>query len=182
MRVSIVATALDGEAPESKSINNNVHRIYTRNTGYTENLSSNVSMPTLPELGSIQGATALKLDEEIKEDQKPQDQDELISGVSLENAAYFENNLNQDSDNSSNPIHQVQEEVVIDDISLYEEKSQENSNKETALTNSIQDESSPQLFSDEGYLDTSSEDSNDENFKEEENDFEIPAFLRKQKS
>mgnify|MGYP003314786919 FL=1 len=139
-------------------------------------------MPTLPELGSIQGATALKLDEEIKEDQKPQEQDELISGVSLENAAYFENNLNQDSDNSSNPIHQVQEEVVIDDISLYEEKSQENSNKETALTNSIQDESSPQLFSDEGYLDTSSEDSNDENFKEEENDFEIPAFLRKQKS
>ncbi len=182
MRVSIVATALDGEAPESKSINNNVHRIYTRNTGYTENLSSNVSMPTLPELGSIQGATALKLDEEIKEDQKPQEQDELISGVSLENAAYFENNLNQDSDNSSNPIHQAQEEVVIDDISLYEEKSQENSNKETALTNSTQDESSPQLFSDEGYLDTSSEDSNDENFKEEENDFEIPAFLRKQKS
>ena len=71
---------------------------------------------------------------------------------------------------------------MIDDISLYEEKSQENSNKETALTNSAQDESSPQLFSDEGYLDTSSEDSNDENFKEEENDFEIPAFLRKQKS
>ena len=71
---------------------------------------------------------------------------------------------------------------MIDDISLYEEKSQENSNKETALTNSTQDESSPQLFSDEGYLDTSSEDSNDENFKEEENDFEIPAFLRKQKS
>ena len=71
---------------------------------------------------------------------------------------------------------------MIDDISLYEEKSQENSNKETALTNSTQDESSPQLFSDEGYLNTSSEDSNDENFKEEENDFEIPAFLRKQKS
>ena len=41
----------------------------------------------------------------------------------------------------------------------------------------------PQLFSDEGVLDTSSEgNGNDEILKnEEEEDFEIPAFLRKQK-
>ena len=43
-----------------------------------------------------------------------------------------------------------------------------------------QDESSPQLFSDEEALNTSSEDNKDEVLKEEE-EFEIPAFLRNQK-
>ena len=33
MRVSIVATALDGETPESRSVVNMVHRIHNRNTG-----------------------------------------------------------------------------------------------------------------------------------------------------
>ena len=94
MRVSIVATALDGEAPESKSVTNNVHRIHTRNSGYSENVASNIDMPTVPDLGSIQGATALKLDQEVKKKMdlksKLQTQDDLISGVSLDNAAYFE--------------------------------------------------------------------------------------------
>ena len=38
-----------------------------------------------------------------------------------------------------------------------------------------------QLFSDEVVTDTSSEDSNEEVPNNEEEDFEIPAFLRKQK-
>ena len=37
MRVSIVATALDGETPDSRSVVNMVHRIHNRNTGYSEN-------------------------------------------------------------------------------------------------------------------------------------------------
>ena len=44
------------------------------------------------------------------------------------------------------------------------------------------DESSPQLFSDEGISNSSSENNVDSTIKsEEEEDFEIPAFLRKQK-
>ena len=39
MRVSIVATALDGQQPESKSVINMVHRIQNRNPGYHENSS-----------------------------------------------------------------------------------------------------------------------------------------------
>jgi len=178
MRVSIVATALDGEAPESKSVTNNVHRIHTRNSGYSENFASNVSMPTVPDLGSIQGATALKLDQEVKEDSKLQTQDDLISGVSLDNAAYFENSLSQDQNHATKD--EEPEEVVIDDISIYEEKSQDIPDIDSSESNDAQDEISPQLFSDEGSLDTSSEDKNDEALKEEE-DFEIPAFLRKQK-
>ncbi len=180
MRVSIVATALDGETPVSKGFNNNVHRIHTRNSGYSESITSNVTMPTtIPDLGSIQGATALKLDEEIREERNMEKKDELVSGISLDNAAYFENslnenNLNQDQENKDTKA-EPQEEVIIDDISIYEEKPQVTQNEDNTLN-----EVSPQLFSDEESHNTSSEDNNDEILKEEE-DFEIPAFLRKQK-
>ena len=36
MRVSIVATSLDGQQPESKSVINMVHRIQNRNPGYSD--------------------------------------------------------------------------------------------------------------------------------------------------
>ena len=38
IRVSIVATALDGQQPESKSVINMVHRIQNRNPGYSDAL------------------------------------------------------------------------------------------------------------------------------------------------
>ena len=84
-------------------------------------------------------------------------------------------NLNQEQNHTNSD--EQQEEVVIDDISIYEEKSQD-----TSETSNTQDEVSPQLFSDEGVSNTSSEGNNDEILKsDEEEDFEIPAFLRKQK-
>ena len=185
MRVSIVATALDGETPDSKLVTNNVHRIHTRNSGYSENVTTNnlATSTTLLSPGSIQGATALKLDQEIKEtknilpDEEAnilKNEEDLASGVSLENASYFENNLNQDQvqDNETeNP-----EEVVIEDISIYEEKSKDFNDADNS-----HNDTSPQLFSDEGVIDTSSESNEDNNLKSEEEDFEIPAFLRKQK-
>ena len=73
-----------------------------------------------------------------------------------------------------------QEEVVIDDISIYEQKSKDSPDTEPADSGNIQDEVSPQLFSDEVNNETSS--GNDEEvIKSEDEDFEIPAFLRKQK-
>ena len=97
----------------------------------------------------------------------------MDAGISLDNAAYFENNLNQDQTHRD----EAAEEVVIDEISVYEEKS-----SDTTERNSTKDEDVPQLFSDEGNYSTSSEDNLSENFKnEEEEEFEIPAFLRKQK-
>ena len=181
MRVSIVATALDGESPESRSVVNMVHRIHNRNTGYSENsFNSNKSMSVSPSLDSIQGATALKLDNEIKAVEEPigetqqelNNQTSLDPGISLENATYFENNINQDQTHKD----EVQEEVVIEDISIYEEKPNENTK-----INSNKEEDVPQLFSDEGIELTSSENNPSENPKNEEEEFEIPAFLRKQK-
>ena len=181
MRVSIVATALDGEAPETRSVVNMVHRINNRNHGYSEsNFNTNTNVPVSPSLDSIQGATALKLDNEIKNEQETineskqeiSDETSFDPGISLDNASYFENNLNQEQTHKD----EVQEEVVIDDISIYEEKPIEN-----IETNSDKDEAVPQLFSDELTPSTSSEDNNNEGIKNEEEEFEIPAFLRKQK-
>ena len=178
MRVSIVATALDGETPESRSVVNMVHRIHNRNTGYSENnFSTNNNIPVSPSLETIQGATALKLDNEIKSELEPIHEskqeatstNDLETGVSLDNAAYLENNINHEHTHKD----EVQEEVVIDDISIYEEKPDEN-----LETNSNE---VPQLFSDEVNPSTSSEDNLSENLKNEEEEFEIPAFLRKQK-
>ena len=87
-------------------------------------------------------------------------------------ASYFENDLNQEQNNTKEEL----EETIIDEISLFEEKAKESPNPNT------QDEASPQLFSDEVSSTTSSESNIDEHLRnEEEEDFEIPAFLRKQK-
>ena len=168
MRVSIVATALDGEGPESKSVVNMVHRIHNRNSGYSDdnfssNSKSNSNMPETPSLDSIQGATALKLDNQPDENQEiltvGKQEEDMASGISLENATYFEKNLNQDESQ----------------IPVYETKS------ENISETDIQDEVTPQLFSDEEEFVSLSESNDDEVLKSEEEDFEIPAFLRKQK-
>ena len=182
MRVSIVATALDGESPDSRSVVNMVHRIHNRNTGYSENnfSTNSTSIPFSPSLDSIQGATALKLDNEVKAEQETlsensqliKDQTNLDPGISLENASYFENNISQEKTHKD----EVQEEVVIDDISIYEQKPLENSEIDSEKEDDV-----PQLFSDEVKPFTSSEDNQNDNLKNEEEEFEIPAFLRKQK-
>ena len=65
VRVSIVATALDGQQPESKSVINMVHRIQNRNPGYSDfstlhnSQSFNYSNAPIP----TSGANALKVDE-----------------------------------------------------------------------------------------------------------------------
>ncbi len=181
MRVSIVATALDGEKPDSRSVVNMVHRIHNRNTGYTENHVSTINnLPETPNLDSIQGATALKLENEIETSPKTlntteQQLDKGLTedpGISLDNASYFENNINNDQTHND----ETQEEVVIEDISIYEEKA-----KDLTQENSSKDEDVPQLFSDEESSQTSSEDNIKEDLKNEDEEFEIPAFLRKQK-
>ena len=70
MRVSIVATSLDGQQPEPKSVINMVHRIQNRNPGYSDfsNSGSTQSFTFSNPSNSIitNGANALKIEEEIK--------------------------------------------------------------------------------------------------------------------
>ena len=163
IRVSIVATALDGHKPESKTVLNMVNRIQNRNPGYSDNIFKNPNIEQNT-LNSIDGATALKLDEQLEIDTTPSNKNNSLfeqginenektsQGISIENASYIENNL--DIENKLN-----------------------NSDKH--------DEYTPKLFSEHDKLNTDGEDvNNDKLFNQASSDdeeFEIPAFLRKQK-
>ena len=102
---------------ENKTVLNMVSRIQNRNTGYSENLFSHNPRVDQNTLNSIDGATALKLDEsyEIENEQentliikkaiiqvmkillelhqrKMKSSNNIPSGVSIESASYMENN------------------------------------------------------------------------------------------
>ena len=182
MRVSIVATSLEGSAldvkePESRTVLNMVNKIQNRNTGYSDGLfPKNTNIETNP-LSSIRGATALKLNEKIDLNKSEIDlkasesisytNNDVPSGVSIESASYIEENS---VENKIPEINQTQESV--------DEK----------------EEFTPQLFSDEVVekesLETVEKQENhnsqdeklfDQDINENEEDFEIPAFLRRQK-
>ena len=191
IRVSIVATALNGSASKPylnlvESNNNGSHMNRTLSQG--ESLFSGSQLDKSIS-SSIDGATALKLDEslEIKntEEQtaaidtfesleenqiargietlnnRPED---IPSGVSIESASYMENNSNADvEDTFSSNNH---------------------------LNDNLDEEYTPKLFSDDqNNEEVDKKDSKEENVSKElfeqeaneEEDFEIPAFLRRQK-
>jgi cell division protein FtsZ len=187
IRVSIVATSLDGEKYENKTVLNMFSRIQNRNTGYSEGLFSQNTRADST-ISSIEGATALKLDEryevseegnmlinnfensqeiELKENTVVnEDQIENFpSGVSMDNASYMENNV-KTTDKNINETVGLTESIIEEytpKLFSEEQSPQENSEKEI---NKNADSDLEQLF--------------DQDINEEE-DFEIPAFLRKQK-
>ena len=185
MRVSIVATALDGQKPETKTVLNMVTRIQNRNNGYSDSLFSQNTRIENNTFNSIDGATALKLDDsyEIKnEEQNLEINDfennldtqksentsfemepinEIPSGVSMESASYMESNNNLDENsNDTNPVSHKEEEHIP---KLFSEEKSYQEETELKRNSEINNE---QLF--------------DQDTNEDE-DFEIPAFLRKQK-
>ena len=185
IRVSIVATALDGYKTEDKTVLNMVSRIHNRNTGYSENLFSQNPRVENNALGSIEGATALKLDEsyqldeqqnnsigEIEDENLSEDlymnhidqtqkiTDNIPSGVSIESASYIENS-NLESEQNSFPLNSEEEHTP----KLFSDDQNQLNDESVDISKEEQTESD-QLF--------------DQDIDEEE-DFEIPAFLRKQK-
>ena len=187
IRVSIVATALDGQKTENNTVLNMVSRIQNRNTGYSDSLFSHNTKIDNNSLGSIEGATALKLDESYEINEEPdaainfestldnqhlenetsneESLNDITSGVSMENAAYMENNINDVQESKNNSL------ISSDDII---------------------EEYTPKLFSEEQSFDDKPESENSIPIKNESEhlfdqdtneveDFEIPAFLRKQK-
>ena len=112
-------------------------RIRIFKTRYSDNIFNNPNIEQNP-ISSIDGATALKLDEQLEinttpsrldsssEDQIPTnelkvDQENNSQGISIENASYIENNI-------------------------------EVENKTDSLNADIQDEYTPKLFSEENYF------------------------------
>jgi cell division protein FtsZ len=177
MRVSIVATALDGQQPEPKSVINMVHRIQNRNPGYSDfaNNGSTQSFAFSNPNNSIitHGANALKLEEEVKS----------------ENLEASHVNETEMSDFSSTSIEEndYQKENVENVINPIEEKIENEINNSTSngLENfQIEEEDTPELFNSdnsEHSEDTFSSAETSKNDKDED-DLEIPAFLRRQKN
>ena len=176
IRVSIVATALDGNQAQARTVLNMRSRIHNRNHGYSENLF-NSAKPQNNAINLIDGATALKLDENFEVSEQINPNNDLTNqriesqenakkdylnfqetkGVSIENTSYIEEN-NIDTLKDKNVFN----EDEADAPKLFsEEKVDKNDNANHAV-----DINSIKMFESEDEI---------------EEEFEIPAFLRKQK-
>ncbi len=183
MRVSIVATSLDGQQPETKSVINMVHRIQNRNPGYSDfsNMSSsaafNFSNSTQSPISH--GANALKLENEIVQEQQSETtqtnvtNEEVLQSTNLETESVVQDaTVNEMEKSFTQEAVETQDETnSIDNV----EEDVSNDLKEFGV-----DSDSPDLFSSE------TENSIPEDLlssdEEEEDDLEIPAFLRRQKN
>jgi len=188
IRVSIVATALDGHKSENKTVLNMVSRIQNRNTGYSENLFSHNPRVENNTFGSIDGATALKLDESYELNEEEQSNSISSYESSMEN----NNEIEQSTENENN-INNIPSGVSIESASYIENNNIEDNEVFSEINGKGENEHTPKLFSEEqSYQSDEFKDNSDNqeiNVTEElfdqdineEEDFEIPAFLRKQK-
>ena len=177
MRVSIVATALDGQQPEPKSVINMVHRIQNRNPGYSEfaNSGSTQSFAFSNSNNSIitHGANALKLEEEVNSE-------------SLKASQANESEMSDFSSVSSEQSESVDESIqsVVTSAEDNKENEIETSNSNGLENFDFNEEETPELFNSDNNQNiedtTSSIDSNIND--KEDDDLEIPAFLRRQKN
>ena len=178
IRISIVATSLDGQHPEQKSVINMVHRIQNRNPGYSDSskIHSGISLnPKQSEiLSNTRGANALKIDSENVKDSEA----ELLNSMVDENMA-----IDQNNDISSVTSDASDEDSISENTMILDNPAEDNSNDNQENYNGLENfeliDETPNLFNNE-------ENENkieklDHNF-EEEDELEIPAFLRRQKS
>jgi cell division protein FtsZ len=186
IRVSIVATALDGQQPESKSVINMVHRIQNRNPGYSDfnSASSAQSFNFSPTMTSpiSHGANALKLENEIiAEPVTNTTSSEMMNEQTVSNQeveSIVENN-------QSNDYEQSFSEEALTTAKLEENSPMEEEHVSNGLENfGVEGEDAPDLFSSdsatsetEGFLSTETSENTSE-----DDDLEIPAFLRRQKN
>jgi cell division protein FtsZ len=184
MRVSIVATSLDGQQPESKSVVNMVHRIQNRNPGYSDfaNLSSSASFNFSNSTTSnpiTHGANALKLDNEIVQEEH---QEQLNSNVTNEEAIHSSDIQTESvaEDTSVNEMEKsfTQEAIESSNEQIVDENVEEDASND--LKEFGVDSDAPDLFSSENESSTSEDLLSSNN--QEEDDLEIPAFLRRQKN
>tara|TARA_B100001123_G_scaffold430358_1_gene550180 strand:+ start:31 stop:1527 length:1497 start_codon:yes stop_codon:yes gene_type:complete len=189
IRVSIVATSLDNQEPQIKPVVSMVHRIQSRNNGYNDNPVGSFKINN-PTLNATQGATALDINniidenvginqketlkQEVQNEQKIQkeENEQLFDNVSLESATYLQNaeDISQDSDIPNFEVDSIE----IASPQLFSD------NEENVLKsdNGSKEQDHPRVFEKE---ESTKEPEMFENLDSEEN-FEIPAFLRRQKS
>ena len=185
MRVSIVATSLDGQQPESKSVINMVHRIQNRNTGYSDfsnvgptasfNFSSNNSNPV------SHGANALKFENEVTSDgiNGP----EIKEDFNQINHEYHEELLkNQQADSIVSDSSHENEVSFTQEAVMQEESSLGSEEIKNDLSEFGVESDTPDLFNNDNESSDKNELLSSEPDDDQEDDLEIPAFLRRQKN
>ena len=163
-----------------------VSRIQNRNSGHSENLFTRNSLLENNTFGSIDGATALKLDDSYQLNEELNDSvnnfennldenlidkslktdqnlNNIPTGVSIESASYIENNNLEEDEFNQNSIKDDEEEYSP---KLFSEEQNFLSEEASHIADKEDSTDSDRLFDQE---------------INEEDDFEIPAFLRKQK-
>jgi cell division protein FtsZ len=188
IRVSIVATALDGQQPESKSVINMVHRIQNRNPGYSDFSASGSAQsfnfsPTMTSPIS-QGANALKLENEIIAEPNINSVSSEIPSEKATTNQEISGIIEDDLSNDYEPP--FSEEAELSAISESEES---NVIEEEYISNGLENfgvegETGPDLFSsDNENTETKSLLSSEtsENISDDD-DLEIPEFLIRQKN
>ena len=178
IRVSIVATALDGQQSDSKSVINMVHRIQNRNPGYSDFTTSNgVTSFNFSNASSnpvSDGANALKLENEVVSENI--NNNESVDEV---NHQYHEELLkNQEAEN-------IVENISEDNDTSFSQEALRSSNIEESSNDLKEfgvDTDEPDLFNTENKASTSEDLLGSSDEDQEEDDLEIPAFLRRQKN
>jgi cell division protein FtsZ len=184
MRVSIVATSLDGQQPETKSVINMVHRIQNRNPGYSDfsnvgptasfNFSSSNSSPV------SHGANALKLENEVTSEIA--NQPAIKEEVNKVNNQYLEELLkSQEIENTASETSN-EHEVSFTEEAIKEESASIEQQIKNDLSEFGVESDAPDLFNNDSESLNSNELLSTDSDEEQEDDLEIPAFLRRQKN
>jgi cell division protein FtsZ len=202
MRVSIVATALDNQGPQIKPVVSMVHRINNRNFVNSENLAKN-SIMNQSTLSATEGATALNMNQSPEQSLAPEqsliveqkihtsedskDSEEFFdANISIENTAYLQSIEESEPNAENNKNNDGMETFEVDSIELANPKLFSDEGDINYLDNEEKNDGEPELF-EKKYFGQNSEDSatkEPEMFENQdtEDNFEIPAFLRRQKN
>ena len=184
IRVSIVATSLDGQEPQVKPVISMVGRINNRVNNYPSNSSSVFKPNNTQTIMATEGATALNIDNVTSNENKVEEQkiidsdDKLMNDLSMENANYLQNlEINQDGENSQGLTNFEVDSIEMATPQLFSNEDLSDNEQQTST-----EKNSPEMF-DNQISQEVTEQKEPEMFdnSESEEDFEIPAFLRKQK-
>ena len=184
MRVSIVATSLDGQQPESKSVINMVHRIQNRNPGYSDfsNMEANTSFNFSTNHTSplSHGANALKLENEVSS--QTITQQNVEADINQANNQYHEELLkNQEAEHIVEDTFKDEEMSFAEEATTINEKLENEEANKNDLSEFGVDSHSPDLFNNNN-IESSSDELLSSESEDQEDDLEIPAFLRRQKN
>ena len=169
-----------------------VHRLHNRNTGYSNNFTG---MPATNHaaIKATEGATALNLNNVVEENtnikQEPKSKkteklsnDSSFENISIENTTYLQNLGNVSDEIESEPNYEIPT-FEVDSIELANPELFSNDLENNSLNQENEHKKKPKIFENSNF-ENENKIKEPEMFEESnlEEDFEIPAFLRRQKN